>query len=125
MLSHYWDIYVHRTVRGISFIFVAIDAAGDLFSLISLSTASCFPSFTLVFEPQFDVLGAAIYSTELILWIGIMLCGVVFNLRQWLRSKHRDLEAQAAQHPSLVLVDISGKKRDSGIQVATIGIMHA
>lgn len=36
VLRHYWDIYVHRTVRGISFIFVGIDAAGDLFSLVSI-----------------------------------------------------------------------------------------
>lgn len=36
VLRHYWDIYTHRTVRGISFIFVGIDAAGDLFSLISV-----------------------------------------------------------------------------------------
>ncbi|EAW14963.1 protein rodD [Aspergillus clavatus NRRL 1] len=37
VLTHYWDIYVHRTVRGISFLFVGIDAAGDLFSLVSCS----------------------------------------------------------------------------------------
>ena len=36
VLRHYWDIYTHRTVRGISFIFVAIDAAGDVFSLVSV-----------------------------------------------------------------------------------------
>lgn len=36
VLRHYWDIYVHKTVRGISFIFVAIDASGDLFSLVSV-----------------------------------------------------------------------------------------
>jgi hypothetical protein len=36
VLRHYWDIYIHRTVRGISFIFVGIDAAGDVFSLISV-----------------------------------------------------------------------------------------
>jgi uncharacterized membrane protein HdeD (DUF308 family) len=36
VLRHYWDIWVHRTVRGISFIFVGIDAAGDVFSLISV-----------------------------------------------------------------------------------------
>ena len=36
VLRHYWDIYVHRTVRGISFLFVGIDAAGDLFSLVSI-----------------------------------------------------------------------------------------
>jgi len=36
VLRHYWDIWIHRTVRGISFIFVGIDAAGDVFSLISV-----------------------------------------------------------------------------------------
>ena len=36
VLRHYWDIWKHRTVRGISFIFVGIDAAGDLFSLLSI-----------------------------------------------------------------------------------------
>ena len=33
---HYWDIWTHRTVRGISFLFVGIDAAGDAFSLVSI-----------------------------------------------------------------------------------------
>lgn len=36
VLRHYWDIWTYRTVRGISFIFVGIDAAGDLFSLLSI-----------------------------------------------------------------------------------------
>jgi hypothetical protein len=36
VLRHYYDIYIHRTVRGISFIFVGIDAAGDVFSLVSI-----------------------------------------------------------------------------------------
>ena len=36
VLRHYWDIYVHSTVQGISFFFVGIDAAGDLFSLVSV-----------------------------------------------------------------------------------------
>lgn len=40
VLRHYYDIYVHRTVRGISFIFVGIDAAGDVFSLISVCKLS-------------------------------------------------------------------------------------
>lgn len=40
VLRHYCDIYIHRTVRGISFIFVGIDAAGDLFSLISVCKIS-------------------------------------------------------------------------------------
>jgi hypothetical protein len=44
VLRHYYDIYVHQTVRGISFIFVGIDAAGDVFSLVSVcgvSTSCC------------------------------------------------------------------------------------
>lgn len=40
---------MHRTVRGISFIFVGIDAAGDVFSLVSVCTSffplSSFSSF--------------------------------------------------------------------------------
>lgn len=36
VLRHYYDIWVFRSVRGISFGFVALDAAGDLFSLLSL-----------------------------------------------------------------------------------------
>ena len=42
VLRHYFDIYTHHTVRGISFIFVGIDAAGDLFSLVSVCKTSCF-----------------------------------------------------------------------------------
>ena len=49
VLRHYWDIYVHRTVRGISFLFVGIDAAGDVFSLVSV-----------LFQPTIDALGLVI-----------------------------------------------------------------
>ena len=73
---HYWDIWTHRTVRGISFIFVAIDAAGDLFSLISV-----------FFQQGLNVLGMVIYGTELALWIGVFLCGGWFNLIPWVRGK--------------------------------------
>ena len=44
VLTHYWDIYVHRTVRGISFLFVGIDAAGDLFSLVSVCEYFVWPA---------------------------------------------------------------------------------
>ncbi|KAL5002779.1 PQ loop repeat-domain-containing protein [Aspergillus recurvatus] len=90
VLRHYWDIYVHRTVRGISFIFVAIDAAGDLFSLVSV-----------VFEPHLDVLGMAIYRTELVLWIGVCLCGLVFNFLPWLveREPFKKAAESREQHP--------------------------
>ncbi|KAJ0162086.1 Uncharacterized protein CTA2_5134 [Colletotrichum tanaceti] len=76
VLRHYWDIYVHRTVRGISFVFVAIDAAGDVFSLASI-----------LFQPRVDVLGIVIYATEFVLWCGVFACGGYYNLLPWIRSK--------------------------------------
>ncbi|WQF79098.1 hypothetical protein CDEST_04112 [Colletotrichum destructivum] len=76
VLRHYWDIYVHRTVRGISFIFVAIDAAGDVFSLASI-----------LFQPRVDVLGIVIYATEFVLWCGVFACGGYYNLLPWIRRK--------------------------------------
>ncbi|KAL7951245.1 PQ loop repeat domain-containing protein [Trichoderma barbatum] len=75
VLTHYWDIYVHRSVRGISFIFVGIDAGGDLFSLISV-----------FFQPKLDILGMVIYGTELVLWIGVFACGGYFNLLPWIKQ---------------------------------------
>ncbi|KAI9809451.1 MAG: hypothetical protein M1827_006831 [Pycnora praestabilis] len=76
VLRHYYDIYAHRTVRGISFIFVGIDAAGDLFSLISV-----------FFEPSLNILGMVIYGTELLLWIGVFACGGYFNFAPWVRVR--------------------------------------
>ncbi|KAI1622176.1 PQ loop repeat protein [Exophiala viscosa] len=64
VLRHYWDIYKERTVRGISFIFVGIDAMGDLTSLISV-----------FFQPHLDILGMIIYGSELVLWLGVFACG--------------------------------------------------
>jgi hypothetical protein len=55
---------------------VGIDAAGDVFSLISV-----------LFEPKLDVLGLIIYGTELILWIGVFACGGYFNLMPWIWKK--------------------------------------
>jgi hypothetical protein len=79
VLRHYWDIWVHRTVRGISFIFVAIDAAGDLTSLLSL-----------FFQPKLDALGLVIYGTELTLWCGVFACGGYYNFRPWIMRKLKD-----------------------------------
>ncbi|KAI4730378.1 PQ loop repeat protein [Aureobasidium sp. EXF-10728] len=74
--AHYWDIYTHRTVRGISFTFCFIDALGDLTSLISV-----------FFQPRLDVLGIVIYGTELVLWLGIFACGGYYNLRPWIQRQ--------------------------------------
>jgi hypothetical protein len=76
VLSHYWDIYTHRTVRGISFIFCFIDALGDLTSLLSV-----------FFQPELNILGIVIYAVELFLWTGIFAFGGYYNLRPWLQSK--------------------------------------
>ncbi|EFQ34870.1 uncharacterized protein GLRG_10014 [Colletotrichum graminicola M1.001] len=76
VLRHYWDIYLHRTVRGISFIFVAIDAAGDVFSLASI-----------FFQTKTDMLGIVIYATEFILWCGVFACGGYYNFLPWVRMR--------------------------------------
>lgn len=36
VIRHYVDIWRHKTVRGISFLFIAIDALGDLTSALAL-----------------------------------------------------------------------------------------
>jgi uncharacterized protein with PQ loop repeat len=75
VLRHYFDIWKHRSVRGISFLFVALDALGDLTSLLSV-----------LFQPEHDILGIVIYGVELTLWIGIFACGGYYNLLPWLKS---------------------------------------
>lgn len=76
VLCHYWDIWVHRTVRGISFIFVGIDAAGDVFSLVSI-----------FFQPELDILGIVIYATEFVLWCGVFACGGYYNFLPWIKKR--------------------------------------
>jgi len=86
VLRHYWDIYRHRTVRGISFIFVGIDAMGDLTSLISV-----------FFQPELDVLGLVIYGTELVLWLGVFAAGGYYNFLPWATKqleRHRSKQRQ-------------------------------
>ena len=93
VLRHYWDIYTHRTVRGISFIFVGIDAAGDLFSLISVCIVPSVPCLqhifliATVFQAELNVLGMAIYGTELALWTGVFICGGYFNLVPYIQTR--------------------------------------
>ncbi|KAF2005930.1 hypothetical protein P154DRAFT_423381 [Amniculicola lignicola CBS 123094] len=97
VLRHYWDIYVHRTVRGISFLFVGIDAAGDVFSLVSV-----------LFQPTMDVLGLIIYGTELVLWIGVFACGGYYNLIPWIRKtlKKKRAITEEAHTDAIALHDL-------------------
>ncbi|SPO03185.1 related to integral membrane protein [Cephalotrichum gorgonifer] len=89
VLRHYWDIWVHRTVRGISFIFVGLDAAGDVFSLLSI-----------LYQPTLDILGIVIYATEFVLWCGIFLCGGYYNLLPWIRKRMLERSRDTTENES-------------------------
>jgi len=103
VLRHYWDIYVHRTVRGISFIFCGIDAMGDLTSLLAI-----------LFQPEIDVLGIVVYGVELALWIGVFACGGYLNLVPWLRWKVSSRSSEQ-QHETDIVVDEIGTA-DAGVE---------
>ncbi|KAF3903163.1 hypothetical protein ABW21_db0208509 [Orbilia brochopaga] len=83
-----WPMTLMATVRGISFLFVFIDALGDLTSLVAV-----------LFEEHLNVLGMVIYGSELVLWLGVMACGGWFNLRPWVarylrKRKERSIETE-------------------------------
>ena len=109
VLRHYWDTWTPRTVRGISFIFVSIDAAGDLFSLLSICVSILIQFLhvivlmsVVVFQAELSVLGMAIYGTELTLWIGVFVCGGYLNLVPWAQAKistrRQQRENEALEH---------------------------
>ncbi|CZT12812.1 related to Integral membrane protein [Rhynchosporium graminicola] len=99
VLRHYWDVYIHLTVRGISFIFVGIDAAGDVFSLVSI-----------FFQPKLDFLGMVIYTTEFVLWCGVFASCEYFNLRPWIRQRLR-----ARKEGEGGLSDQNGEESNNGV----------
>lgn len=127
VLRHYWDIYKERTVRGISFIFVAIDALGDLTSLVSV-----------LFEPELDILGLVIYGSELILWIGVMSAGGYYNLTPWIRQRleqrrsrsrmfqqqENDMQRPTARESSTVFRTASSESRRSETLPTTVRLRN-
>jgi hypothetical protein len=78
---------------GISFIFVTINAASDVFCYTSV--CSLCPPFALftqpstannaIYQTKLDILGMVIYSTEFVLWCGVFAYGGYFSLKPWLR----------------------------------------
>lgn len=101
VLRHYVDVYTHRTVRGISFIFVGIDALGDVFSLVSV-----------IFQPTLDILGMVIYGTELLLWIGIFMCGAYYNLIPWMKRERVEVDGEAtASEDTAAASNLTGQGR--------------
>lgn len=106
VLRHYIDIYLYRTVRGISFIFVGIDALGDVFSLASI-----------FFQLELDVLGIVIYSTELFLWLGVFMCGAYFNLLPWI-----DAHRSSKRHPVAPSSPETARRTDMGVVASGIAL---
>lgn len=101
VLRHYYDIWIHRHVRGISFLFVGIDALGDLLSIVSV-----------LFQSELDILGLVIYGTELVLWIGIFACGGYYNFVPWVKSQRSS--ARASSSPAAVF-DSSAITGENGV----------
>jgi hypothetical protein len=121
VLRHYFDIYVHRTVRGISFVFVGIDAAGDVFSLVSvcksaesLAAVQALISYS-VFQSRLDILGLVIYSTEFILWCGVFACGGYFNLLPWIKSRAQNVSEGDSRDPTAAATNTNAVQIEEGI----------
>lgn len=72
----YYDIWKTGSVRGISFLFCGIDAAGDIFSLASV-----------IFQSHYDYVAIALYAAEFVWWAGIFACGGYYRLYPWICSK--------------------------------------
>uniref|UniRef100_A0A8H7N2F4 Uncharacterized protein n=1 Tax=Bionectria ochroleuca TaxID=29856 RepID=A0A8H7N2F4_BIOOC len=76
VVRYYVEIYRSRSVQGISFMFVFLDAMGDLVSILAL-----------VFAPRLDAVGMVMYAAELALWIGIGILGLHYRFRLWIMKK--------------------------------------
>lgn len=105
VLRHYVDIWHERTVRGISFQFVALDALGDLTSLLAV-----------FFEPRLEILGIVIYASELLLWMGVFACGGYYNLGPYLRRKRSEFwRSRDNGHSSPSERELDGAGVSSGV----------
>jgi hypothetical protein len=113
VLRHYVDVYLHRTVRGISFIFVGIDALGDVFSMISV-----------IFQPKLDVLGMVIYGTELVLWMGIFICGAYYNLMPWIAARRAEPRVEGDKSDGHRSPSVETEERDGAAAIASGIALH-
>ncbi|CAO3646589.1 unnamed protein product [Cunninghamella blakesleeana] len=93
-LPQYWDIFVHRRVEGISFIFLFMDFFGSVFSTISLA-----------FRPTIDALSLVNYIGIAIFDVGIVVLYYIFkcvNGNQGITSKkdeEKDEEETIQENP--------------------------
>jgi hypothetical protein len=70
VLRHYVDMLKTRTDGGISLRFAALDAIGDVASLLSV-----------VFQETLDILGLVIYGSEFVVWVVLMVLVFHFRIR--------------------------------------------
>ena len=102
LLGHLYD----RSVRGLIFSFVALDAAGDLASLLSVSKSLdsiCSTGLKRhllveVLINPIDIEDSIIYALKLVLWLGIMVLGFAFNFRGWLKRRNPHSVTAAESH---------------------------
>ena len=87
VLEQYIAIWKNRNVEGISFLFCAIDALGDITSIIAVA-----------FEPKLKVVGLVAYGVEFVLWCGIFACGGYYKLVQYMKHK---IEHSRIHHDTL------------------------
>ncbi|KAI3320966.1 PQ loop repeat protein-like protein [Xylariaceae sp. AK1471] len=77
VLRHYVDMFRLRSDAGLSLKFAILDASGDVASLLSV-----------VFQPSLSIYGLVIYSSELVVWLGLM--GILLYFRTTKRKTRRD-----------------------------------
>lgn len=84
----YWEIYRLKEVVGISLIFMAIDIAGGLFSLLSL-----------VFREEFDIAACVSYTLVVVLDGLVVILAFILNpiaRRRRRREAEKDAEEERA-----------------------------
>jgi len=89
LLPQYWEIYKRNAVIGVSFLFLAIDCAGAVFSFLSLP-----------FD-EWDILAAISYGVLIVEEVGIFALGIGFWLRDRKRRKNGGDE-ESSDHVTVV-----------------------
>ncbi|KAN0064318.1 hypothetical protein ACQY0O_002510 [Thecaphora frezii] len=103
LLPQYYEIWKFKEVRGISFVFLAIDCMGGVFSLLSL-----------VFKEHFDGIAAANYLGIVVLELGIFALICILNPRA---RKRR--EREAAEHSDAETDGRVAEQRHAGSDVSS------
>lgn len=100
LLPQYYEIWKFKEVKGISFLFLAIDCSGGVFSLLSL-----------VFKESFDGIAAANYIGIVVLELGIFALYFVLNPR----AERRRKEMQEADREDTATASLGeGIEQDAG-----------